>query len=236
MMMPYQQWVGFFISRGAGVGQTRYNGDFNRGAGLLVTGRKSKNDDCVEFEEGIYHTLGEKLQNSLLATAKQSYHRTHADCVHNLQVQQDKKAQKRKDLEKGQIDIAKAEFAEATWLHQQFFSPRCCKTAAHVFKEFDRCASLAQQLKFIKEQHLIILLGCGIGEAHHPWSMNGKASLLCICCKTMLMLCCHCSKRKRYPRSRQYVSPKYQSCQSLVHVQVPWKTITQKKSRKRMMQ
>ena len=57
---------------------------------MLVTGRKSKNDDCEEFEEGIYHTLGEKLQNSLLATAKQSYHRTHADCVHNLQVQQDK--------------------------------------------------------------------------------------------------------------------------------------------------
>jgi len=163
------------ISRGAGVGQTRYNGDFSRGAALLVTGRRSKNDDCEEFEEGIYHMIGEKLQNSLLATAKQSYHRTHADCVHNLQVQQDKKAQKRKDLEKGQIDIAKAEFAEATWLHQQFFSPRCCKTAAHVFKEFDRCASPAQQLKFIKEQHLIILLGCGIGEAHHPWSINGKA-------------------------------------------------------------
>ena len=83
----------FDVSRGAGVGQTRYNGDFNiRGAGFLVTRRKSKNDDRVEFEENIYHTLGEKLQNSLLATAKQSYYRTHADCVHNLQVQQDKKA------------------------------------------------------------------------------------------------------------------------------------------------
>jgi len=44
------------ISRGTGVGQTRYNGDFNRGVGLLVTGRRSKNDDCEEFEEGIYIT------------------------------------------------------------------------------------------------------------------------------------------------------------------------------------
>ena len=141
------------ISRGVGVGQTRYNGDFNRGVGLLVlvTGRKSKKDDRVEFKEGIYHTLGVKLQNSLLVTTKQNYHRTHADCVRNLQVQQDKKAQKRIDLEKGQIDIAKAEFAEATWLHQQLFLPRYSKTAAQVFKEFGRCASSAQQLKFIKE-------------------------------------------------------------------------------------
>jgi len=57
----------------------------------------------------------------LLATTKQNYHRSHADWVRNLQVQQDKKAQKRKDLEKGQIEIAKADFAEATWLHQQLF-------------------------------------------------------------------------------------------------------------------
>jgi len=49
------------ISRGTGVEQTCYNDDFNREAGLLVTGRNSKKDDRLEFKEGIYHTLGVKL-------------------------------------------------------------------------------------------------------------------------------------------------------------------------------
>ena len=58
MMMPYQQWVGLIL-----VEVRVWDKPVTMVISIegLVTGRKSKKDECVEFEEGIYHTLGVKL-------------------------------------------------------------------------------------------------------------------------------------------------------------------------------
>ena len=58
------------IGSAAGIGQTRYNKDMARDVSGLVKGGKSKKEDSKPQQEGIFHKLPEKLQNSLLALCK----------------------------------------------------------------------------------------------------------------------------------------------------------------------
>jgi hypothetical protein len=59
------------INSAAGIGQARYNKDLNRNHALFVTGGKGKSKS-KPTEMGSFHTLPEKLQDSVLAVAKRN--------------------------------------------------------------------------------------------------------------------------------------------------------------------
>ena len=159
------------LSRAAGQGQSRYNGDFTRDISSMVTGRKSKaNEEALQL--GVFHKLPEELQNSLIATAKSTQKITHRRHIEDMARQRAYRAQKRKDLQEKQIKSAENKFKEASWLYQQYHSPRCWKTSKIAFIEFNKLSSNARKLKYTKEQILIRYLGLGWVKAHHPWSKN----------------------------------------------------------------
>ena len=59
------------LASAAGIGQARYNHDYYRGHEELVgKGKQHKNNNPVPSGLGTFHTLGEELQNSLLACCK----------------------------------------------------------------------------------------------------------------------------------------------------------------------
>jgi hypothetical protein len=159
------------LSRAAGQGQSRYNGDFTRDISSMVTGRKSKADEEA-LQLGVFHKLPEELQNSLIATAKSTQKITHRRHIEDMARQRAYRAQKRKDLQEKQIKSAENKFKEASWLYQQYHSPRCWKTSKIAFIEFNKLSSNARKLKYTKEQILIRYLGLGWVKAHHPWSKN----------------------------------------------------------------
>jgi hypothetical protein len=59
------------INSAAGIGQACYNKDLSHNHALFVTGQKSKSKN-KPTEMGSFHTLPEKLQDSLLAVAKRN--------------------------------------------------------------------------------------------------------------------------------------------------------------------
>jgi hypothetical protein len=121
---------------------------------------------------GLVQRLNEKLQNSLLSFCKSNASKYFRDKSNALHHQRDYRAQKKNDMEENQLAKAKKDFKEASWLHQQFKSPRCCKTESKLFSEFNRCGSTSHKLKFMKEQIHIYYLGLGWEEAHDPWSKD----------------------------------------------------------------
>lgn len=61
------------IDRAAGIGQARYSKDLNRNHGCYVSGgRKGKRTNEPKEQNGTFHELLEKLQDSLLAIAKRN--------------------------------------------------------------------------------------------------------------------------------------------------------------------
>ena len=61
------------LASAAGIGQAWYNHDYYRGHEELVgKGKQHKNNNPVPSGLGTFHTLGEELQNSLLACCKKA--------------------------------------------------------------------------------------------------------------------------------------------------------------------
>lgn len=64
-------------------------------------------------------------------------------------------------------------FKDASWLFEQFNSPQFWNTAKKAMDEFERITAQCNKRKYVREQILIVHIGLGFKEAHHPWSMNG---------------------------------------------------------------
>ena len=101
------------LSRAAAQGQSRYNGDFYNGVDDLVSGRKSKSEE-ESRPIGVFHKLPTKLQDSLLATAKETAEQTHRNHIEALRCQRAYRAQKRKDLQERQAAASQQKFKEAS--------------------------------------------------------------------------------------------------------------------------
>jgi len=156
------------LSRAAAQGQSRYNGDFYNGVDELISGRNGKSNE-ESRSIGVFHKLPTNLQDSLLATAKETVEHTHRNHIKALTCQREYRAQKREDLQEKKATASQQKFKEASWLHQQYHSPRCWKTSKQACKEFKKLGSHTQQLKYTKEQILIRYLGLGWEKAYHPW-------------------------------------------------------------------
>ena len=60
----------------------------------------------------------------------------------------------------------------AYWLNKKFYSPRFWKTPKKGMDEFEKIIAQYNKNKCVKEKIVIVPLGLGFKEAHHPWSRS----------------------------------------------------------------
>ena len=161
------------INRACGQGMTRYNHDYDRQSASYVTGRKSKTKAVPErVELGLFHTIPQKLQESLISMGKSEFESTHKNYLEAIKRQRDRRAQKKLNANAKKMKSSQKKFKESTWLLQQYNSPRCWNTVRKALTEFEKLSSHTQKIKYVKEQILMRYLGCGWVEAHHAWSKD----------------------------------------------------------------
>ena len=110
----------------AGVGHSRFNGNMKRSTAELVTGRKAKpNQDEVNSKLGLFHRIGEKLQNSLLSVCKKQASSTRKSFANALKMQRETRDAEKKAAMEAKLENVKEQHMTAIYFHQQYFSPRC---------------------------------------------------------------------------------------------------------------
>jgi hypothetical protein len=157
------------LASAAGIGQARYNHDYYRGHELLV-GNKTKRDDPVVL--GTFHQLPIELQDSLLACCKRACYKVQQAFAEAIERQRNVRSEKKKLITNKKLENAERALIDASYLFQQFFSPRCWKTIQQALDEFEKLITKKDRLRCVKEQILIRYLGLGWEEAYHPWSKN----------------------------------------------------------------
>ena len=101
-----------------------------------------------------------------------------------------------------------AKFKDASWLHQQFTSPRFWKTPKKAFDEFEKISSENNQKKFVKEQILFVHLGLGFEEAYHPWSKDGDEFRDIQLVKHFVKVCIPLTKTRKVPKDAPMEHPR----------------------------
>ena len=194
------------LERAAGQSMSRYNHDMDRDTSKLATGQKSKADKDVS-ELGLFHTLCKKLQDSLLATAKDYFEETHADHIQKLNRQRERKAEKKEAARVANFKTARKKFKESSWLHQQYKSPRCWTTRKQALDEFQKLPSHTQQLKYVKEQINMRYLGCGWEKTYHPWPQNQHTYTATELLEHLMMVVIPLSRTHKYPDDAPFELP-----------------------------
>ena len=90
-----------------------------------------------------------------------------------MRKQDEKSEQKEKFAKEKKLKCSMLDFMNASYLHQQYNSPRCSMTAGQDFREFNKLQTNTARYRYLKEQILIRYVGLGWEEAHHPWSKGG---------------------------------------------------------------
>ena len=157
----------------AGQGQARYNNDMGRSHEYMVTGRRGKGEGEDKPVLDLFHQLPEELTDSLIVMGKRHAKATRRDFNRKLRMQEEKSEQKEKLAKEKKLAASKQDFLNASYLHQQYTSPRCSTTVAEAMREFDNLKTNAARYRYLKEQILIRYVGLGWEEAYHPWSKGG---------------------------------------------------------------
>jgi hypothetical protein len=161
------------IDSAAGIGQARYNKDLDCNHGRFITrgtGRGTRTDQSAET--GAFHTLPEKMQDSLLAVAKKNGNRSWRQFTASLHRQQEACAAKAANAIAMKLQSTEKDLINISYLYQKYFSPRCWKTVRQALDEFEKLTSKKEKIECVKKQILISYLGLGWEESHHPWSKN----------------------------------------------------------------
>ena len=111
--------------------------------------------------------------DSLIVTGKRHAKATRQDFNRKLRMQEEKSEQKEKLAKEKKLAASKQDYLNASYLHQQYTSPRCSTTVAEAMREFDNLKTNAARYRYLKEQILIRYVGLGWHEAYHPWSKGG---------------------------------------------------------------
>ena len=119
---------------------------------------KNSNEDR---DIGLFFQMPVQIQDSLIVVCKNKSRETHRVKTEKIKIQTAKRLGKKNALKDQQIVHKLAKFKDASWIHQQFTSPRLWKTPKKAFDEFDKNSSENKQKKFLKEQILIVHLGLG---------------------------------------------------------------------------
>ncbi len=116
--------------------------------------------------------MPEKLQDSLLAVAKKNGNKSRKQFNESLRRQCSARAEKAANAIAMKLKSLEKDLINMSYLHQQYFSPRCWKTVQQALDEFENQTSKKDNIECVKEQILIRFLGLGWEKAHHPWSKN----------------------------------------------------------------
>ena len=79
-----------------------------------------------------------QIQDSLILMCKKKARETHRVKTKKINIQTEKRVGKKNALKDQQLVQTLANFKYASWLHQQFTSPRFWKTPKKVFDEFEK--------------------------------------------------------------------------------------------------
>lgn len=90
-----------------------------------------------------------------------------------LHRQRVKKAEKIQVENEKLLKTAEKKCRLASYLHQQWTSPRCVHMPEDAVDVFEKLVFKTRKLEWVKEQIHIRYIGLGWEEAYHPWSRKG---------------------------------------------------------------
>ena len=125
-------------------------------------------------KEGEFHTLSEKMKESLLAVALKNDLRVTKSHNIALKKQRDQKIEKKKALVNKAITKSTDELANRILLIEMYHQKRW-KSKEEVERKFNELGSETAKKEAVKEQ--IKMRSEGFGwkeECHHPWSIKGR--------------------------------------------------------------
>jgi hypothetical protein len=96
--------------------------------------------------------LPEKLQDSLLAVAKKNGNKSWKQFNESLCRQRSACAQKAANPIAMKLKSTEKDLINISYLHQQYFLPRCWKTVQQVLDEFENLTSKKDKIECVKEQ------------------------------------------------------------------------------------
>lgn len=151
------------LTNAGGITQARVNGDFYRS-------KSKKGDDVVE---GLFHQLPTEMKQSLFATAMEDAPVTIKADSEALARQRDSKRMKEEVLRQRGFMAAKENLVDAIVYHKMYGSLACWMTERAVDSELIKLGSKTAQLRHLKEQIKMRVLGLGWDQFQTTWSKNG---------------------------------------------------------------
>ena len=98
-------------------------------------------------------------------------------------------------------------FKDASWLNKKFYSLRLCNTPKKVMYEFEKIIAQPNKKKCVNEEILILHLGLGFEEAHHPWSRDKYEYFDVKLLEHFVKVCLHQTKQKNPPEEAPMEHP-----------------------------
>lgn len=142
------------------VSHAKFSGDFH------LDYKDSSND-------GRYFKLPDEMKQSLLTYALSISPKVRKEEKEALERQREAKKQKQNLLLEKQMLACKKEYAEALTYIEMAHSPAFWSTRTKAYNQFRQLTSPSAQLRAVKEQIRIRVLGFGWKDLHHPWSKDG---------------------------------------------------------------
>ena len=142
------------------VSHAKFSGDFH------LDYKDSSND-------GRYFKLPDDMKQSLLTYALSISPKVRKEEKEALERQREAKKQKQNLLLEKQMLACKKEYAEALTYIEMAHSPAFWSTRTKAYNQFRQLTSPSAQLRAVKEQIRIRVLGFGWKDLHHPWSKDG---------------------------------------------------------------
>jgi len=103
------------INRACGQGMTRHNHQHDRQSASYVTGWKSKAKLVpASVELGLFHTIPQKLLESLISMKKSEFESTHKGYLKSIKCQRDRRAQKKLNANAKKMRSSQKKFKEST--------------------------------------------------------------------------------------------------------------------------
>jgi hypothetical protein len=112
----------------------------------------------------------------LIVSAKRQADKSRRTFNEALRVQAAAREEKQKALRDNKMKAAEEMLIDASYLHQQYDSPRCWRSEKQSFEIMEQLKFKKDRLSSVKEQILIRYLDLGWVEAHHPWSKKGHST------------------------------------------------------------
>ena len=94
---------------------------------------------------GLFFQIPVQIQDLLIVMCKKKARETHRVKTEKIKIQTAKRLGKKSALKYQQLVHTLAKFKHASWLHQQFTSPRFWKTSKKAFDEFAKFSSENKQ-------------------------------------------------------------------------------------------